>query len=135
MSRPRKPLLCLVTDRRRLAGVARPARLRGAGAAPAQIEGAVAGGVDLVQIRERDLDGGRSAGLVRDAVRMAAGSATRIVVNDRVDVAVACGAHGVHLRENGVPAAGARRAGARLLIGRSVHSLDVCCFREIVPIT
>ncbi len=128
MSRPRRPLLCLVTDRRRLAGVLD----RPLSEAPAlllqQIEGAVAGGVDLVQIREGDLAAGALAGLVRDAVRMAAGSATRIVVNERLDVAMACGAAGLHLRENGIPVAGARALAPGLLIGRSIHSLASVAF-------
>lgn len=62
---------------------------------------------------------------MRECVALAAGTTTRIVVNDRLDVAIASGAHGVHLRERGIDVANARRiSGAGLLIGRSVHSAE-----------
>ena len=49
---------------------------------------------------------------------------TRLVVNDRLDVALACGADGVHLRGDSIPIAAARRlAPAGFLIGRSVHGV------------
>ena len=89
----------------------------------AQIEGAIRGGIDLVQIRERDLEGGALARLVRDALYMAEGSATRILVNDRIDVALATGA-GVHLRESSVGCTIVRRLWPAMTIGRSVHSVE-----------
>ena len=50
---------------------------------------------------------------------------TPVLVNDRVDVAVAAGAAGVHLREDSLPVSAVRRiAGERLLVGRSIHSTD-----------
>ena len=102
--------ICLVTDRRRADPVAQ-ARL------------AVEAGIDLIQVRERDLDGRSLCALVRAVLDVARGSCTRIVVNDRVDVAVAAGADGVHLRSDSFPVAEARRLlPRRLLIGRSVHS-------------
>ena len=53
------------------------------------------------------------------------GSATRVVVNDRFDVAVACGADGVHLRTDSMPPAAVRSiAPPGWLIGRSVHGID-----------
>jgi thiamine-phosphate pyrophosphorylase len=82
-------------------------------------------GIDLIQIRERDLDAGALAGLTKDAIAAVAGTAARIVVNDRLDVALAAGAGGLHLRGNGLPAARARTiAPPGFLIGRSVHSED-----------
>jgi thiamine-phosphate pyrophosphorylase len=82
-------------------------------------------GVDLIQIRERDLDAGALAGLTRDAIDAVSGTAARIVVNDRLDVALAAGAAGVHLRGDGLPAARARTIVPEgFLIGRSVHSED-----------
>ena len=115
---------CLVTDRRRLteagASVDDARRLL-----LAQLEEAVNGGVDLVQVRERDLDAAQLAALVRDVVSLARGSRTRVVVNDRLDVALACGAGGVHLRGDSIPPLHARRiAPAGFLIGRSVHAAD-----------
>ena len=56
-------------------------------------------------------------------VALARGSQTRIIVNDRLDVAIAAGAAGVHLRSDSVPPANARAlAPAGFLIGRSVHN-------------
>lgn len=115
---------CLVTDRRRLAGAgasfdhARRLLL-------AQFETAVNSGVDIIQVRERDLEAGELAALAAAAVSLARGTTTRIVVNDRLDVALACGADGVHLRADSIPTADARRlAPAGFLIGRSVHSAE-----------
>jgi thiamine-phosphate pyrophosphorylase len=71
----------------------------------AQLEGALAGGVDVVQIREADLDAGEYADFVRECVTRAAGTSCRIVVNDRLDVAWVAGAQGVHLRERSTPLA------------------------------
>jgi len=113
---------CLVTDRRRLAGAGAPfdhsRRLL-----LAQLENAVQRGVDLIQVRERDLEGGQLAALVEAALTLARGTSSRIVVNDRLDVALACGADGVHLRADSIPTADARRiVPAGFLILRSVHA-------------
>lgn len=121
----RRPVLCLITDRRRLAAAI------GAGDDDRerclfdQIAGAVSGGVDVVQIRERDLEGRALADLTRRIVALAAGSSTQIVVNDRLDIALATGAAGVHLREDSMPIDAAERMGGKLaLIGRSIHGPD-----------
>ena len=81
--------------------------------------------VHLVQVRERDLDARELARLVTRCLTAVRHTRTRIIVNDRVDVALATGAHGVHLRADSVPAARVRAlAGPGFLIGRSVHSRD-----------
>jgi thiamine-phosphate pyrophosphorylase len=59
-------------------------------------------GVDLVQIRERDLEARDLAELTRKVLRIPNPRGTRILVNDRADVAIACKAHGVHLRDESV---------------------------------
>ena len=112
---------CLVTDRRRLAGAggsydhARRLLLT-------QLESAVNSGVDFIQVRERDLEASQLAALVQAALSLARGTTSRIVVNDRLDVALSCGADGVHLRADSIPTADARRiVPAGFLIGRSVH--------------
>jgi thiamine-phosphate pyrophosphorylase len=103
-------MLCLVTDRR-----LRPV--------VEQCSEAVQAGVDLIQIRERDLEGRPLAALVAELVRLTRGTATRVVVNDRLDVALACGADGVHLRGDSMPPEAARSiAPAGFLIGRSVRA-------------
>jgi len=117
-------MICLVTDRRRLAGDG-AAAAAGNSCLVAQMRHAVAAGVDLVQVRERDLEAGALAALVAELVGVSRGSATRLIVNDRLDVALACGADGVHLRGDSMPIAAARRlAPAGFLIGRSVHGVD-----------
>jgi thiamine-phosphate pyrophosphorylase len=113
-----KPVICMITDRRRLESAADDLLV-------ARVAAAARAGVHLVQVRERDLDGGLLAGLVRRCVEAARGTAARIIVNDRVDVALAAGAHGVHLRGNSMPAARVRRmVPAGFLIGRSVHAVQ-----------
>jgi thiamine-phosphate pyrophosphorylase len=117
-------MLCLVTDRRRLAGpestLAQARRCL-----VQQTRFAVDAGVDLIQLRERDLEAAVLASIVHELLGITRGTATRLVVNDRVDVALACGADGVHLREDSVAAFEIRRiAPAGFLVGRSVHSVD-----------
>jgi thiamine-phosphate pyrophosphorylase len=86
---------------------------------------AAAAGVNLIQIREGDLDSRALSELVRSCVRATAGSQARVVVNDRVDVALAAGADGVHLRSDSPTAARVRQVvPARFLVGRSVHSAE-----------
>ena len=119
----RRPIVCLVTDRRRLCHGCDAARARQC--VVEQVRQAVAAGVDLLSVRERDLDGAPLAALVAEAVEIARGTTTRVTVNDRLDVAIAAGAAGVHLRADSMPVAAARRiAPEGFLIGRSVHAPD-----------
>ncbi|MBI1886580.1 MAG: thiamine phosphate synthase, partial [Chloroflexi bacterium] len=69
---------------------------------------AVAGGVTMVQLREKDLAAGALLALGEGLRRATAGRAL-FLVNDRLDVALAAAADGVHLPENGLPAPQARR--------------------------
>jgi thiamine-phosphate pyrophosphorylase len=123
MARGHDAVLCLVTDRRRLCPetVAFEAARR---RLIDQAKWAVTSNVDLIQVRERDLETADLARLVSDLVRVSRGSGTRVVVNDRLDVALACGADGVHLRHDSVRAETVRTiAPAGFLVGRSVHGL------------
>lgn len=121
-----RPVLCLVTDRRRLAsriGVD-PDSSHAIGALLDQIAAAAEAGLALVQIREPDLSASVMAALVRAAVRATMGSPARVVVNDRIDVALAAGASGAHLKAESVDVADARRlAPPGWVIGRSVHGV------------
>ncbi len=122
-----RPLLCYVTDRRALAGAA-------AGeAVPALLERirlATSAGLDWIQIREKDLTGRALLDLTRGAVARAEGA--RVLVNDRLDVALAARAGGVHLGEASLPAADVvrwRRSSPEAFppefrIGVSCHSLE-----------
>lgn len=114
-----RPVVCMVTDRSRF-GAGAPAEDRLVEAVGA----AARAGVHLVQLRERDLDGRTLLRLAARCVDAVRGTAARVLVNDRADVALAAGAHGVHLPGHGAPA---RRLRAHLpphlLIGRSVHDV------------
>ena len=113
---------CLVTDRRRLAARSDSLR-RQCERLLDLIRAAVTDGIDLVQIRERDLSAADLVAIVDAAIAAARGSSTRIIVNDRLDVALACGAHGVHLRSDSVGPGDARRiTPAGFLISRAVHT-------------
>jgi thiamine-phosphate pyrophosphorylase len=115
-------MLCLVTDRRRLCPDAPfdESRQRLA----RQARWAASEGIDLIQVRERDLPASQLALLVTDLLQACGGSRTKVVVNDRADVALACGADGVHLRHDSVPAQSLRSiVPAGFLIGRSVHDV------------
>ena len=92
---------------------------------PDQARDAVASSVELIHIRERDLEGRPLAALVREVLRITRGTSTRVVVNDRLDVALACAADGVHLRGDSMPPRRVRTmTPAGFLIGRSVHDVD-----------
>jgi thiamine-phosphate pyrophosphorylase len=121
-----RPCLCLVTDRSRLPPPERPVddppdlgpladRLVLAGEA----------GVDLLQIREPDLAPAAIVNLVGGVRLRLAGRPTRILVNERLDAALAAEADGVHLKADSIPTALVRRqVPASFLVGRSVHAVD-----------
>lgn len=119
-----RPIFCYVTDRRALSA---PAGWSREMALVERIRDAAYAGVDWVQIREKDLDGGPLYDLVSAAIAAIRGSAVKVLVNDRLDVAWTAGASGVHLGENSLPAADAvrakRQAGlADFMVGASCHS-------------
>jgi thiamine-phosphate pyrophosphorylase len=133
----KSPILCYVTDRKSLP----PTSDHDAAAILVnRIAAVAAAGADWIQIREKDLSGKACASLVRGAVRgtlrTAAGgqAATRIIVNDRLDVSLAEQAGGLHLGETSVPVAHSRkfilqaqrdgRVPPDFTIGVSCHSLD-----------
>ena len=101
-----------------------------------KIEAAAAAGIDSIQIREKDLSGKDCAELTREALQRAAKAAAgkekppRIIVNDRLDVALSERSGGVHLGETSLPAQDTKRlvstrnGGEDFLIGVSCHSLD-----------
>lgn len=106
------PCLCLVTDR----------RLGGEQSLVSQVAQAVAGGVNLVQLREKDLPGRPLLELAGE-LRAVIGNSAMLLINERVDVAAAARADGVQLGEEALPTKEARKIlGPEALIGRSVHS-------------
>ncbi|HYB60440.1 MAG TPA: thiamine phosphate synthase [Methylomirabilota bacterium] len=133
LPRDPKPILCYVTDRRALVrahGGDPEAALRAA------IRRAVTAGVDSIQIREKDLCARALAECVRAGVADARGSATKILVNDRLDVAIATQAAGAHFGEASLPLAAVTAwrtaSGARMTLGVSCHSLESCLAAERV---
>jgi thiamine-phosphate pyrophosphorylase len=116
---PESPILALVTSLSRLGDPKDPGT---ADRLVQRIRSAASTGVNLVQVRARSLDGGALQHLVARVLGAVEGTGCRVVVNDRIDVALAAGAHGVHLRADSVPAARARRLVPRGLLGRSIHS-------------
>lgn len=89
------------------------------------IEQALMGGVKAVQLREKDMT---TRDLLAMAYRMRELTKkhnARLFINDRVDIAMAVEADGVHLGGNSVPTGAARKAaGQQMLIGRSTHGID-----------
>jgi len=110
-------LLCYITDRRQLKSASLAAVIRGT----------LRTGVDMVQIREKELASRALVALVEEALKAARepgrGGAS-VVVNDRLDVALAAGAEGVHLGAHSMPIQIVRRVAPRpFVIGVSCHSL------------
>jgi thiamine-phosphate pyrophosphorylase len=87
-----------------------------------------AAGVEMIQLREKDLGIRELEALARKAMATLDGTKTRLLINARTDVALACGAHGVHLPANDLAASEVRSIFARAgvgepVIGVSTHSL------------
>jgi len=124
---PDSPILCYVTGRKSLGLESNSfAQLL------AMIRRAIDAGVDWIQVREKDLSGRELLHLVQEAVAAACGTRTKILVNDRLDVAIAARAAGVHLGTESLPvrAVAAWRdshtteSTSNFLIGASCHSLE-----------
>jgi len=92
----------------------------------AAVEAAVAGGVDAVQLREKDLPPDELLSLGRRLREVTSGRAL-LLVNGPLDVALACGADGIHLPEAAPPV---ERPRPDFLVGRSVHSTDAALRAE-----
>jgi thiamine-phosphate pyrophosphorylase len=87
------------------------------------IAAALGAGVDAVQLRDRRASGGALVAAARDLRGLTYDHSAALLVNDRIDVALAVGADGVHLPAASFPIAVARRLlGPGAWIGRSTHS-------------
>ena len=82
-------------------------------------------GVPIVQLRERDLSARELVRLAREVQAVAASHRSQLLINDRIDVALALEGVGVHLRSNSLPVSVARQLlGAQRLVGVSVHTVE-----------
>ena len=82
----------------------------------------LAAGVRLVQLREKDLNGRPLYELAVEFRRQIEAAGALLMINDRLDIALAAGADGVHLGQDDLPLSAARPLGPELIIGASTHS-------------
>ena len=88
-----------------------------------QVEAALQGGVTCVQLREKHLDRDAFLAEARQICALCRRYGVPFIVNDDLDVALACGADGIHVGQDDIPAAEVRRrAGRRLIVGVSAHT-------------
>jgi thiamine-phosphate pyrophosphorylase len=107
--------LYLITDRTQTAGRT----------LPAVVADALRGGLRAVQLREKDLDGCQLFELARELRCLTREFGAQLLINERIDIALAVGADGVHLGRGSLPVAVARRIlGSTQLVGYSAHGLD-----------
>jgi thiamine-phosphate pyrophosphorylase len=111
-SLPSAPLLLLVTDRMRY----------GDRALEDIFMPAIAGGVNMIELREGDMNARDLLGEAERLRRLALGGVP-LIIYDRVDVAVAIGADGVHVAAESLPISAAKQAGRGVLVGKTVSSV------------
>lgn len=100
-----------------------------------QVRRLAAGGIRLVQLREKEASPRDFYHHARDAVAIARELGVVVLINDRVDIALAVGADGVHLGQDDVPPEKARELlGPDRLIGFSTHSLEQAIEADDLPV-
>jgi thiamine-phosphate pyrophosphorylase len=88
-------------------------------------EKCIAGGADCIQLRAKDIEDDKYLAAACEFVKICKDAGVLSIINDRVDIAVASGADGVHLGQNDVPIEQARKLQtAPLIIGKSTHSVE-----------
>ena len=89
-----------------------------------QVEAALKGGATCVQLREKELDEAAFLREARDICALCRRYGVPFIVNDNVDIAVACGADGVHVGQEDLAAEEVRRrVGESMILGVSVHTV------------
>lgn len=82
-------------------------------------------GVDLFQLRDKTADGAKLLVYAQAAMVALRGTSAKLIVNDRVDIALASGADGVHVGQDDLPIEAVQRlARGRLIIGVSTHNIE-----------
>ena len=93
------------------------------------------GGARFIQLREKHLSPADFYADALEAVRLAHSHGAKIVINDRVDIAIAVGADGVHVGQDDLPPAEARKLlGSHAIVGFSTHSRDQALAAANLPI-
>lgn len=88
-------------------------------------EAMIAGGVDLIQLRAKELASAQIAEIAAELHRLTAERSVPLIINDHPEVARIVPAEGVHLGQDDMPIAEARQvAGADCMVGKSTHSVD-----------
>ena len=88
------------------------------------LEAAIRGGAKIVQLREKELGTRDLFGMALAFRKRTAEAGMLLIINDRIDIALAVDADGVHLGQEDLPLAAARRIASELLIGVSTHSRE-----------
>jgi thiamine-phosphate pyrophosphorylase len=100
-----------------------------------QVELLSRGGASLVQLREKQMLAGEFYEQAKAAVAISARRGVQLLINDRVDVALAAGAEGVHLGQDDMPPAAARKLlGPDAVIGYSTHNIEQAIAATKLPI-
>lgn len=90
-----------------------------------QVEKLIAGGATLIQLREKHMSPGEFRHAAIEAISVAREHGVKIIINDRIDVALAVAADGVHLGQDDLPPEEARKIlGENAIIGFSTHTID-----------
>ena len=124
MERPRLPKLYPITD----------ARLSGLSHAE-QVRRLAAGGATLIQLREKHAGPREFYREAAEAAAVARSLGVLLIVNDRADIALACGADGVHLGQEDLdPSAAQRVVGDKFLVGYSTHGVEQAAEAARLPV-
>jgi thiamine-phosphate pyrophosphorylase len=100
-----------------------------------QVELLSSGGASLIQLREKRMPALDFYEQAKAALAVAERSGVKLIINDRVDVALAIGAHGVHLGQDDLPPEAARELlGAAAIVGYSTHNVDQALEAVKLPI-
>src|SRR5688500_9280414 len=100
-----------------------------------QVAAFVRGGARLIQVRDKDATGRDLYETVVAALRITRPAGAVLVVNDRVDVALAAGADGVHVGQDDLPASAARAIlGVGRVVGVSTHTLEQARQAAALPV-
>src|SRR5947209_3138344 len=110
-ARHARMIRCYITDRRNCRGNLLD-----------NIERVAADGIEMIQIREKDLESRQLAELTRAAVLRTQRFSVKIIVNGRADVAIGAGAHGIHLPSHSIPPLVWKQVWPELTVGISCHT-------------